>query len=116
MVEMVQLAKHSGTNAVEFIQTQAPDLARQIILFETFSNIVWIILSAVAMVAIFFLTKKAIKEDWDALPVIVALVDVIGGTLCIISFLGSVYSLLMVTLAPKVFLLQYIANLFRDKS
>ena len=38
LVDMIELAKHGGTNAVEFVQAQAPDLVRQIILWEIWSN------------------------------------------------------------------------------
>lgn len=113
LIDMVELAKHSGTNAVEFVQAQAPDVVRQVLVWGMAEAITVMVFSLLFLLFCFFLTRKAIKDEWDEVPIIIGILDVVGGIFVTVVFISATMDLVKILVAPKLYLLQYMAQLFK---
>lgn len=113
LIDMVELVKHSGTNSVEFVQAQAPDVVHQVLVWGMAESIVWIALTFVVLAVCFFLTKKCVKNNWECSPFVYVFVGGFGGGCSLIVMICNVMSLVKIIVAPKLYLLHYVAQLFK---
>lgn len=116
LVDMIELAKSTGTNAVEFVQAQAPDLVRQIIVWEIVSDVALILMCITIMLVLYKLTSKGVKNDWESLPFIIGFGDIVIGVASFATLIMSAGGLIKAVFAPKLFLIEYVAQLFKNHS
>lgn len=112
LVDMIELAKSTGTNAVEFVQAQAPDVVKQIIAWE-----VWLFgILAVAMVAVFLVcfVWRSKTKDWgdDGFNHVFSVFTQVAAAVFFVVFLVQATKPLV---APKLFLIEYSARLVRGR-
>lgn len=120
LVEMIELAKHTGTNAVEFVSAQAPDLVHQIIVWEIAKESVhvgsFLLLAIAGAIALIAGIRYGNKNQWAAgaeLPLCVfGGFALLLGTIIAVSQVGD---LLKPIVAPKVFLMEYASDLIKGR-
>jgi len=108
------------TGGIDFAIDQAPDVIQQLIAFKTFEYLFYcligVLLLFVVVKCILYIKKKANKcdeyIDYDPFApvliislVILAVVDFV--------FLSCIVDLLKITIAPKVWLIEYAATLVK---
>jgi len=109
--EMTNLLK----TAKDFTVEQVPQVAKEILRYNAALDMMWIV---VGMVGLFLsykfykFTKKLCKtEQYEILYVVVGCTSIIS----VITTLASAADLLKIELAPRVFLLEYLARLVQTK-
>ena len=89
----------------DLVNTQIPVLFEQLIMFEvTFSSVALAVSITVLAALAYVITKYYKQLDVQMVPLGVA------STLALIAVIINFYNVMLVTLAPKVFLLEYIRN------
>lgn len=98
----------------EFVLEHAPDVIHQLLLYTTVTSGL-LALAGVTIPTIWgFLLRKAFEDGWDEGTKIFLLI--LGSVFSVVSLLAGVINLftfLKVTLAPKLFLLEYAADLIK---
>ncbi len=105
----------------DFAVDQAPDVAQQIIAWAIYSNLIASILCTLGAFACFYLMRKAIikltraKLSFDAEGGFQILAGVSGfaGGLCLTFSICSLFGFLKPLIAPKLFLIEYVAALLK---
>jgi hypothetical protein len=96
--------------AKDFMLSQAPDVCRQVIQWEIVCGV---ICAAVLACALFvswrFIKAWRDKDEWELPWIISACALTVGGPFLIMGILSAVKALI----APKLFLLEYIARLIK---
>jgi hypothetical protein len=112
----------SATEAKSFLEGQVPDVVHQLLVYHMCAAWFWTLwLVPVCIVWGYFvktLIKKEVltKKGWEQEAVselLAMVVSVILIALTLIFFLMNIEGALKVTFAPKVFLIEYMANLVR---
>lgn len=108
LTESLNGVKTLTKGAYELVETQAPDLIRQVLLYELWSSIIWglffLFLFSLAASLPYLIVKKGWDEDWYLATFFVG-----GTTLPFVVY--NVSKIVKITIAPKVFMIEYIANL-----
>ncbi len=103
----------------EFTLEQAPEVLQQLITFHLWANIVWLIICVALMIAAIPIGRRCIEENSKPLlkrrePFELA-IPMFGGV-----FLGVfvipfacciIYEILHITIAPKLYIIEYIAKI-----
>lgn len=105
--QLIQKTLSGMDAAVGFGQEQLPDVIQQLIVFNTWAAALWLLLCATGTALMSKLFYYCWKEN-EADGAIFAAIPLIIFTLCMV---GNALDLLKITLAPKVWLLEYAANL-----
>ena len=93
-------------STTDLVNAQIPIIFEQLVLFEIVSSSIWLAVSSILLAVLATIAVKCWRDlDIQLVP--------LGGmtVLTLIVFGDSVYKLLLVTLAPNVFLLEYVRNL-----
>lgn len=103
-----------------FVIEQAPDVIRQLILYNTINLAVWVGLGLVVLVATHIVVKKFLK--WEATldaynsggGIAGAVMSgVIGISLGFVLIFSNISELIKIIVAPKIWLLEYAASLVK---
>ncbi len=107
----IEAAKKTGNFVIE----QAPDLIQQLVLYKTWEYSLIIAISLGWFITSYFLIKWAIKkiEDTDGGTLAVIIVAIILDLVSIIAFFNTLFDLVKIVVAPKVWLLEYAAMLLK---
>lgn len=103
-------AIEASKQGIEFMQGEIPDLIRQLIRYNLAINSLYL-LTAIPLVWLYYKFVQLVKEDADA-----AIIAIPGGILGVSWAAYLMYCLseiLKLTLAPKIWLLEYAANLVK---
>lgn len=109
----------------EFVVEQAPDLVRQLILYKTATYAVallfGLILLSITLVSIrkllkarkAYIASRSGYADASAYELPAALIGLVGGGSGLALISTNTFNLIKITLAPRVWLLEYAASLVR---
>lgn len=95
----IELAEKTGNFVVE----QAPDLLKEFYAWELWSNVSVIILMLFISYAIFFISKKVVESADDNILYIINLFQILP----LIFLCVSTYKVIFISVAPKLYLIQY---------
>lgn len=104
----------------EFVVSQAPDIMQQMILYGYYSNLLYILTCSVLMVSsifiLFKINKKVNKQDFENGESEIACVMIFFVLLAFsfasfIIMCGCINNLMLIKLAPKVYLIKEISSL-----
>ena len=105
-----------GANAAgDFLKEKLPDVLQQLLLWNIWKHSLVVALYLTVMVLSVLLIRKAWKENWD--EAVAAFVTFVGIFACVIFSLimiSSLFELVQLLVAPKVWLLEYAANLLKS--
>lgn len=114
LVNMIDITVKSMNDVIEFGKQQIPEVIHQLLLWQLTSSILWIVVGVVLVVVGFWWCCKAnnwIKKDPNNVPAhFVTLLFFVGGAWFIIY---NALDALQIWVAPKVYLIQYAADLVR---
>lgn len=103
-----------------FVVEQAPDLIRQLLLYNTVMLSAWVLLGVVVLIATGLIVRKAWKwektlrgGDSGVGLALGGISFVIGGILGCTLIFGHISELIKIVLAPKIWLLEYAASLVK---
>lgn len=108
--EIYDGAKSVAGKAIDIATEQAPDLVHQLIVFNIASCIVAIIVAAIIMYYGFSYTKKIWPDIVDHPEFMISMP---AGVISFIVILVNAFELLKLTLAPKIWLIEYVAKLVK---
>ena len=96
---------------VDFVMTQAPDLAQQLLLWKLSWSIILTLVFLAITVLIAWFTRKEAKTSRE--PEAVYCGGFFFGALSTICVLCNLKTVLLITLAPKIYLIEYMARLLK---
>lgn len=107
--EIYDGAKAVTEKSVDFAMQQIPDVVHQLLLWNMTSAIIWCLVSVIIIIISLIITKKC----WEST----------GGEICILTafpigiltavFLYNLMKAVKIYIAPKLYLLEYVANLVK---
>lgn len=100
----------------DFIAGQIPDVVKELLAYYTATDIFWILISILGFFGTWALYRWAIRMyeiDSDYGPMYI--LPACSGILSIIIFMVNILDLLKIMVAPKLYLLEYAANLVHPK-
>lgn len=104
----------------EFVLAQAPDVARQIVLYETWVSVAYIAISLIIISLVWWRVYPVVKlerakEKYQNIDLLCSCWASIGAFTVILSIVIviNLSTLLKVTLAPKFFLLEFLGGLVK---
>lgn len=116
LATIIQKATTGVEAGVNFLSEQMPDVIHQLLMWKLTESLFLVVSSIIVVVLWIYGLKKAKEHNsWDSwgIPVVM-----IGGTAsigaCIMFFIYSLKSL-QIWLAPKIYLIEYAANLLGGK-
>ena len=95
----IELAEKTGNFVVE----QAPDLLKEFYAWELWSNVSVIVLMLLISYAIYFISKKIVENADDEFLYIINLFQILP----LIFICVSAYKVIFISVAPKLYLIQY---------
>lgn len=117
LIDAIELAKSTGTNAVDFVKEQAPDVVNQLIAWEIASNAIWVAVGLLGLAVSVWVFRKGCKQWGDDDKIESSTGCVVGGLFAIagsaILFCTHIEGLIKPIIAPKVWLIEYAANLLK---
>ena len=103
-----------------FVIEQAPDVIRQLILYNTINLAMWVVLGLVVLLATYVVVKKFLKLEktlnkYDSGGALAAAVlsGAIGSVTGIGLIMSNISDLIKIIVAPKIWLLEYAASLVK---
>ena len=119
IVSLIEAAKQAGSDASSFIAQQAPDVIAQLVRWKITEGIIEFALGGVALWGAYKIIRVTVKkvsagvDDIVWVPVSLAVILLsIGGA---VAFCEGTMQTAKATLAPKVLILETVANLTRCK-
>jgi len=86
-----------------FVIEQAPDLLKEFYAWQLYSNISIVVLMLIISYVIYFVSKKVVKSMEDDFMYILNLFQILP----VVFLLGSVYRIIFITVAPKLYLIEH---------
>jgi hypothetical protein len=120
IVSLIEAAKQTGNDAASFIAQQAPDVIAQLIRWKIGEGIIGVVIGVALMWAalkLFRLTWKK-QQEGDIDEIVWAPAGIAVAVMCIGGFAlayDGVTQTAKATLAPKVLILETVADLARNK-
>jgi hypothetical protein len=116
LAAILQKSIEAATAGGEFLTGQLPDLAKQLLLFNGVTAIVWILLASVGLVFTWRSYRWALAlyksdDDWS----LTFLIPGIAGVVSVSIFMFNLHDFLKIALAPKLYLLEYIADILNPR-
>lgn len=99
---------------IDFAKDQIPLVITEKLHFALAWNIVWLVAGIVIIVFGYALFRKAVKYDeWDTpLSLFALIIPAIGVGI----FFSNLYYILMILLAPRLYIIEWITSLIRDRN
>lgn len=100
----------------EFVVEQTPDVVQQLIVFNTAAYATKLAIGVTITGALGWLIKKIIKhiDDFEEFGIVTTFASGVGIVLMLMfSVIPNLFNLMKITLAPKVWLLEYAASLIK---
>lgn len=123
LLPIVEKTKDGILKGIEIAQEHVPDLIQQIIAWELAVGYICTIIGFVFMVSIAIIWTILIKKDkainnldddtQNLIYVPSFIFTVIGGLTGILMFTTSIVKIVKISVAPKLFLIEYISNLIK---
>ena len=110
VTEITELAKNGVIQAATIVKEQLPDLVQQILAFNMALSIGGIVLATMLLVGTVKFYKWLTSEETDGGEFMVL---IIGGIPSFMWLVLSIINLLKITLAPKLYLMEYIQTLVK---
>ena len=115
LTEITELAKSGVIQAVAFMKAQMPELVEQIFSYYTTINVIGIVVSLVGIIASIFGLKEASKRykknSCSDSASVIGTVSVCVIIAAIVVIICNSISLIQISIAPKLFLIEYIKGL-----
>ena len=108
LIEILDTVK----KGVDFSIEQLPDIVKQLLYYNTAVYSAWFIFSIIGLILTYKLHKHGKVYEYNVGPYHM-MVGFIGIT-SIIVFIANIFNLLKITLAPKVWLIEYTATLLQN--
>lgn len=119
-------AKKVSGQAIDFASEQVPDVIHQLLMFQMVKAVVFIVLSAtVFFIAVHMCVRliNILKEekqkntstyfDESGYYLGVALISIFAAAPALLVFIGNLLKALKIWLAPKIYLIEYVADLIK---
>lgn len=116
--EAIDGVKGVTGKAIDFASAQIPDVIHQLLLWKMAEALVYVVISAIVIWKVLSLRSAAHKqasEDRDAVWLVMYYlfgVTVVGG-ISAIAFIGYLLVFLKIWIAPKLYLIEYVAKLIK---
>ena len=118
-LEILNTVQGGITAMVKVLQAEFPELVRQLLCIKAVEYQLWIVFLAIGGIMAFILAIVTYKfgkfNCGDDRVVCMWIAIIVGITMCMCTFI-PVYSLYKIKVAPKVFLLEYVADLVKPSS
>lgn len=115
LAEIINKAASGVDDAVIFISGQIPDVVSQVLLFELTWNLLISSISLFSFLFFAFIAKKGFKEEFgkSELNIEAATGGVSLSLISLIFFVLYMEEVLKIWIAPKIFLIEYAADLVK---
>lgn len=118
LIDIIQSTKEGVKTGLGFLQQQLPDIIQQLLMWELYSSIFWGVFQLCIAFGLFYVAYKVSKREmtgywdyWDKYFPSVSLYVV--SIPFIFSFLFNVATVIKISIAPKIFLMEYAAHLVK---
>lgn len=114
-IEMLGSLIDAATQAGEFIKGQVPMVIRELLVYHTALYVFWVIAMAALTTASVLWLRHCFKKhkSWEDDWMMAAVPGWILGPIGVVGFCVAITNLMQITLAPRVWLIEYAAGLVR---
>lgn len=120
LAEILKTSKDGIINMALFAQQQAPELAKEVIQWGFWSNLVWVIVSPIVIGICYKLCLVGIKikkdDDFSTMPMMIFVGCGILFIIFILTFFCSLQELIKCLVAPKLYMIDYVKDLLKPSS
>lgn len=117
LVKMIDVTVESVSDVVEFSKQQIPDIIHQLLVWKIAESIVWLILGALIMFTGAWVTNRfrdrMNEEEASSGTICQIIVTIVTGFIGICMIVSNLLDVLYIWLAPKVWLIEYAADLIK---
>lgn len=114
LVNMIDITVKSMNDVIEFGKQQIPEVIHQLLLWQLTSSILWVVVGIVlALIGAWWCGKanKWVKQDSENAPAHIVTIILFG--LSAWAIIANSLDALQIWIAPKVYLIQYAADLVK---
>ena len=112
LTEVVDLAKDGIIKGAEILQVQVPDLVNQILRYYSIMSIIGIIIGIIlGIICCVLAIQESKRNKYSELTVFFIAFSIVSGLASVVIIPVSLYYLIQIYVAPKLFLIQYLKGL-----
>lgn len=128
LVKIITQATESIDASVSFLSGQLPDVIGQLLQWRLLSASLTLVLSLTVMVIVILIVKKVMnkpepnksncfwwwhssRHEVELLAVVVVCLSLVASAIAVINFIISLYEMLQIMIAPKIYLIEYASSL-----
>lgn len=120
LLEVIQKAQNKIDNGVSLASQQLPDVVEQLLRWSLYRSILTILICGLLFIGLYIWYKKLPRDDGkldvyhhDGLIQTFYITAFILTALNLICIIDAFYNILQILITPKVWLIEYVANLFK---
>ena len=117
LIDLLQKAANGVDAAMSFSQAQVPDIIRQLMVWKAAAYGMRIFFMSLFLLGGILLFRRALKWhesfDYEALGFFSLLSSALTGSLLVVGILANISNLMQLWLAPKIWLIEYTAELLK---
>lgn len=110
---ILSMLQDSIKQGASLASEQLPDIAQQVVTYHLYSSVVFMVVPMLFCILFFFMCGWAVYADEETLAQGFSALSVLSFIAFVILIVFNLPILLQCLLAPKVFLLEYVANLIQ---
>lgn len=99
----------------QFVLDQSNDIFKQMVQFEIYSDMVWIVFTLVLIISCCTVFYKTTKMEFDEFQLPIYILCVLTLLFSVGSFMSNTLALVKATTAPKVFLIEKLGQIAKGK-
>lgn len=113
--EILQKSIDAATQGAEFVKDQIPDLLKQLLMWHAARDIILVVMMLLTLTLALVSLKKLVRDIDDVFWGVCSIVGGIVSLILLIVGMHALFDLVEILVAPKVWLLEYGANLIRSR-
>ena len=118
LIQILNGAVDAAQAGVSFLQAEVPDVVQQLLTYKLVASVVGAVV-AVAVIAVAVLSVPAAgrlerrRREWDGIQCFAMAVAAIAIVVAAVFLAGAVFDALEIWLAPKLYLIEYAADIVK---
>lgn len=112
LVDTINSTKEGITQGIDFASKQIPDVIEQLLKWKMVEASVYMVGGVILILTAIYVYRKFLKES-DGAIVVLSLPLGVGGIVC---FTKNILTILQITVAPKIYLIEYVSHLVKSVS
>jgi hypothetical protein len=113
LVDTINATKSGISQGIDFAQQQIPEVVQQLLMWKMAQALIWLVTCLALIILCVYLTIKAFKGKDDGMQGVSLALSIFVGVPSVIGFIIALSQVIKIWTAPKLYLLEYVADLIR---